>query len=240
MTTIFAVGGGEIARGETEPIDRAILAATGVDDPRVLFLPTASGDADGYIETFESYFGDTLGCRTDVLGLVGTTHIDAASAEKISEADAIYVGGGDTAYMLEVWRARGIDDLLEEAWRDGTVMAGLSAGAICWFAGGLGDVVAAQGVDYGPVGGLGLVPGLRATPHATPDRRDAFADDLSVRGIPGVALENRTALEVAGDRWRVHASSATAAAYRVPPGGDAEEAEMLPSDGTYRPLSELR
>lgn len=238
--TIFAIGGGEIAQGETRAIDREIVKAIDSDDPQVLFLPTASGDADGYVEKFESYYGDRLGCDVDVLRLVGETQINAESAQKIGAADAIYVGGGDTGYMLEIWRTRGIDDLLREAWRDGTVMAGLSAGAICWFAGGLGDAVAAQNITYGPVKGLNFIHRLHVTPHATPERREAFARYLSVRGARGIALEDRSAVEITEDRWRIHTSTADAMAYHVPPVGDTEAVDVLPSDGEYRFLSELR
>lgn len=67
--------------------------------------------------------------NTDVLRLVDQVEIDADSAAKISAADAIYAGGGDTGYMLETRQTRSIDDLLREAWQNGTVLVGLSAGA---------------------------------------------------------------------------------------------------------------
>lgn len=160
--------------------------------------------------------------------------------EKIGAADDIYVGSGDASYVLEVRRARGIDDLLREAWRDGTVISGADAGAICWFAGGLGDVLAVRTVDYRPVSGLDLVSGLDVTPRATPERRDACAGYLSIRGAAGIALEAGTAIEITDDRWRVHTGVTGATAYRVPPGSDHMEVEALPLDGTYRPVSELR
>lgn len=238
--TIFGIGGGEITRGETRPIDREILSSTGADDPQVLFVPTASGDADHDIDAVEAYFGDTLGCAVDVLGLVGTAQITADSAEKIGAADVIYVGGGDAGYMLEIWRTRGIDDLFREAWRNGTVLSGLGAGAICWFAGGLDDGVAVQHIDYGPIRGLEFVPRLHLTTHATPERREAFQRYLSVRGATGIALEDGTAIEITGDGWRLHKSRAAANAYLVPPAGRAGECEALPTDDEYRPMSVLK
>lgn len=239
MSTIFAIGGGDIRRGETREIDRRIIDAAPTNDPRILFIPTASGDATGYIEAFEAYFWHALNCSTDALTLVDKSQIDAESAEKIGAADVIYVGGGDTAYMLEIWRTRGIDDLLREAWEGGTIMTGISAGAICWFAGGLGDAVAVQDIEFGPVDGLGFVSGLHMTPHANSERRAAFTKYLSLRGATGVALEDQVAMELSGDDWRIHKSTANANAYHISPGDDTDAVEVLPSDDTYRPISNL-
>jgi len=235
MPTLFAIGGGEIADAETRAIDEAILNATGVKDPRVLFLPTASGDADEYAEKFETYYGQILDCEVDVARVAGAN--EDAIAEKVDRADAVYVGGGDTGYVLDTWRTRGIDDLLRDAWESGTVMSGLSAGALCWFDGGLSDAIAIEDVDYGPVDGLGFVPDLHATVHATPARRESFRDYLAVRDAAGIALEDNAAVEVTGDEWRIHASSENAFAFRVGADGSVEP---LPVDGACRPLSDLR
>lgn len=234
MPTLFALGGGEIAEAETRPIDEAVIDATGVDDPQVLFLPTASGDADEYVENFRAYYGDELGCSTSVARVAGAS--EAPVEERIEAADAVYVGGGDTGYMLDTWRTRGIDDLLRSAWEDGTVMAGLSAGALCWFAGGLSDAVALEEVAYGPVDGLGFVGDLHATVHADPDRREQFRQYLAVRDAPGIALEDLAAIEVRDGEWRVHTASPNAFAFHV----RADAVVPLPTDGSYRPLAALR
>lgn len=235
MSTLFAIGGGEIADGETRAIDEAILAATDAEDPRVLFVPTASGDAEGYVENFEAYYGDELGAEVEVARVADASEDDVAG--KLDRADAVYVGGGDTGYMLDTWRTRGIDDLLREAWAAGTVVSGLSAGALCWFEGGLSDAIAIEDVEYGPVDGLGFVPEVHATVHATPGRRESFREYLGVRDAAGVALEDCAAVEVTDGEWRIHTSSDNAFAFRVGPDGAVEP---LPDDGEYRPLSELR
>lgn len=234
MPTLFAIGGGEIADGETRSIDETILAATGVEEPEVLFLPTASGDAEGYVEKFEAYYGDDLWANPEVARVAGASEADVAA--KLDRADAVYVGGGDTGYMLDTWRTRGIDELLRSAWEDGTVMAGLSAGALCWFAGGLSDAIALEDVEYGPVDGLGFVPDLHATVHATPHRREQFREYLAVRNAVGVALEGNAAIEVRDGEWRIHTSSRNAFAYGIRRGC----VDPLPTDGTYRALANLR
>jgi dipeptidase E len=238
MASIFAIGGGEVSTGETGAIDRAIRDATGVDEPRVLFVPTASGDAAEYCEGFRSHYEGTLGCEVDVLRLVGRDDDEAGVEEKLAAADAVYVGGGDTGFMLDTWRTRGIDDLLRAAWEDGTVLSGLSAGALCWAAGGLSDAIALEDLDFGPVDGLGFFGG-QLTVHATPDRREAFVDYLSIRGESGVALENNAAIQIDGDEWRIHTSSPNAFAFHLQPREDGVAVDVLPADGKFRELSAL-
>lgn len=234
MPTLFAIGGGEIADAETRPMDEAVVDATGVDEPEVLFLPTASADAVGYVEKFTEYYGEDLGCSTSVARLSRAR--EAPVAELIEAADAVYVGGGDTGYMLDTWRTRGVDDLLRTAWQDGTVMAGLSAGALCWFEGGISDAVWLEDVPLGPVHGLGIVRDLHATVHADPDRRETFREYCSVRDATGIALEDLAAIEVRDEEWRIHTASPNAFAFHV-----REDAVVpLPTDGEYRPLAALR
>lgn len=240
VSTIVAIGGGEIADAETEAIDEAVLSATGTDDPTVLFVPTASGDAAEYCETFADYYGDRLGCTVDTLRLVDGSPSTGTIEAKIGAADAVYVGGGDTGFMLDTWRTRGVVEPLRRAWADGTVLAGLSAGALCWASGGLSDAVALDDVPYGPVTGTGFLDGIHLTVHADPERRGAFADYLVECGAAGVALEDHAALEVTDGEWRLRTSSPNAFAYRIATTGDTYEVAPLPDDGTYRPLDALR
>lgn len=113
MSSIVAIGGGEIADGETRAIDDQIVASSDESAPTALFIPTASGD--GYCEAFREYYGEMLGCDTDVLRLVDTDLSMAEIESQIGDADLIYVGGGDTRFMLDVWRPSGIVDLLRQA-----------------------------------------------------------------------------------------------------------------------------
>lgn len=142
--------------------------------------------------------------------------------------------------MLDVWRTREIVGLLRQAWKQGTLLTGLSAGALCWAAGGLSDTIALDDIDYGPVSGLGFLDWLHLTVHATPDRRAAFGEYLVRRSVSGIALENNAALEVADNQWRLLTSSPNAFAYQLTPKNGSYTVEPLPRDGTFRPLSELR
>lgn len=245
MATIVAIGGattrgGYMTNGETRPMDEAAIEQTGEQTPNVLFLPTARGDPQEYQDRFHSYFEGALGCNTKVLELVNRSLDEANSTAKIEWADAVYVGGGATSYMLNVWRNRGIDTLLHEAWQDGTVMFGISAGALCWTDGGLQRGTSLPDTDYGPLAGLEFVEDLPLTVHATPEIRSRFTDFLRARGKNGVALENNAAIEITDGGWRIITSEPDASAHHIKVTGQAISTEVLPEEGRLRPLSELR
>lgn len=96
MKKLVAIGGGELKDLDTLLIDREIVKLTGKKHPRALFIPTASGDADGYWQTFQKVYGEMLGCKPEVLYLVRETPSRKEIKEKILGADLIYVGGGNT------------------------------------------------------------------------------------------------------------------------------------------------
>ncbi len=150
---IIALGGGGFS---TEPenltLDRYVLAQARVAAPAVAFVPTASGDADAYLVRFYTAFTQ-LPCRPSHLPLFRRTP-DLRSY--LLAQDVIYVGGGNTKSMLAVWRDWGLPELLQEAWASGIVLAGISAGAICWFEQGVTDAFAGQ---LCALDGLGFLPG---------------------------------------------------------------------------------
>ena len=130
---IVVIGGGQLRRLETLPIDRRIVELAGRKRPGALFIPTASGDPEEYIHSFHDVYGRRLRCRTDVLTLTRNRPAPREIAAVIRRADLVYVGGGNTYRMMRIWRRLGVDRLLREAAGRGTVLSGLSAGAICWF-----------------------------------------------------------------------------------------------------------
>ena len=126
--TIVAIGGGELYLNKTLPIDKYIVELSGKKNPVALFIPTASGEPNGYIEAFNQVYGTKLGCLTDVLKIITEDPTDGEIKEKIASADIIYVGGGNTAKMMETWERRNVGFYLKEAYEKGTILAGLSAG----------------------------------------------------------------------------------------------------------------
>lgn len=240
---IVAIGGGEIKDGETLALDRHIVAATGRKRPRALFLPTASGDAAGYIETFHRVYGEQLGCRTEALTLLRNRPSQAAIRRKILGADLVYVGGGNTLRMMRLWRRTGVARLLLEAGRRGTILSGLSAGAICWFAHGHSDSLRIARADkragFIRVTALGLVDALFCPHYHREKRERSLARQVMAHRQVALACDDRAAIEIVGDRWRLLTCGRPAKAYRLAPGPTSPHIERLPGDGRFRPLVQL-
>tara|TARA_Y100001968_G_C19409754_1_gene745646 strand:- start:45 stop:737 length:693 start_codon:yes stop_codon:yes gene_type:complete len=133
---IIAIGGGGFGRKNSSLlIEKYILNITEKDYPRICFLPTATGDNDSYIVRFYSVF-TPLNCIPSHIEFFKRT-IDIY--DHINKQDIIFVGGGNTKSMLAVWNDWGMNCLLKEAYNNGVIMSGVSAGAICWFTNGITD-----------------------------------------------------------------------------------------------------
>ena len=133
---IIAIGGGGFGRNPGEGIiERYILDQSKSEKPRICFIPTATGDDEGYKESYYSTFS-MFNCKPVHLDFFKRT---PDLEELIMEQDIVFVGGGNTKSMLAVWRDWGLDKLLKRAYEKGTIMCGVSAGAICWFDSGITD-----------------------------------------------------------------------------------------------------
>lgn len=184
---VVLLGGGFSDDPDTV-VDDYLLSVVGKPNPKILFLPTASGDSKGYIERFYVAFGQRQ-CRPAHLELFRRSVTDISAL--LLEQDVIYVGGGNTANMLAVWRLHGVDAALRAAYDSGVVLTGLSAGAACWFEGYLSDSLA----HLSPrTDGLGLLSGSFC-PHADSeaDRRHTFSQAVSTGALAaGYALDDGT------------------------------------------------
>jgi peptidase E len=134
---IFAMGGGGFTMEPNNPLlDDFVLSIAHTREPRILFLPTASGDTTAQINAFKARFDDRT-CIAEHLSLFRLRESTRSLREIVLDQDIVYVGGGSMRNLLAIWQAHGLEDLLIEAWRSGTVLAGLSAGAMCWFQAGV-------------------------------------------------------------------------------------------------------
>ena len=134
---IVAMGGGGFLMEPLDPrMDDYVLALTGVSRPRVLFVPTASGDSVSTVDRFLAAF---VGRRAEASWLSLFRDLDGDLRARVLSNDVVYVGGGSTPNLLAIWRTHGLDVVLREAWQAGIVLAGVSAGALCWFEGGTTD-----------------------------------------------------------------------------------------------------
>ena len=136
MKQIIAIGGGGFGREIKDlKIEKYIVDQCANKNPSICFIPTATGDDTTYIENFYKTF-DSLGCKTSHIDFFKRT---IKLKEHIDDQDIIFVGGGNTKSMLAVWKDWGLDNILKNAYENGTIMSGVSAGAICWFEKGITD-----------------------------------------------------------------------------------------------------
>lgn len=210
---IIAIGGGSIGMGVTESIDRELIQLTSEDRPRALFIPTASGDELGYCREFSTTY-KRYGCDVEILKL----H-EGDDPSKITVADLIYVGGGNTKMMLEVWRQHGVDELLQEHVMAGKPAGGLSAGALCWFRVGNSDwprYEGIPGVNTARLDCLGFVD-LVLCPHTRNEefRLDEFRQMMQEEHGVGVGLDDGCAIQVKDDHYRILSSMDGSVAHRI-------------------------
>jgi peptidase E len=223
--TIVAMGGNDISEPYNPRLDDHILQLArerrGRERPRVCFVPTASGDSEAYVAGFYAAFARRS--EASHLSLFGRTVVDLEAF--VLEQDVVYVGGGNTANMLAVWRVHGLDRILASAWEAGVVLAGTSAGSNCWFEGSTTD-------SFGPLAalpdGLGFLPGSHS-PHydSEPGRRPTYQRLVAEGALPdGHAADDGAGLVFDGTELaEVVASRVGARAYRVVRGLDGQAVE---------------
>jgi dipeptidase E len=190
---IVACGGQQLYH---PALTRYVFGLTERSNPKVLFLPTASGDDPAYLLTFYQQLAG-VSCAASHLALFSRT---VADVERLIRAqDVVMVGGGNTANMLAIWRLHGVEDALRKAYRDGTILTGWSAGCICWFEAGITDSFTP---DLGPLrDGVKLLKGS-ACPHYDSEerRRPVYAREIAA-GLPdGIALEDTVAARYDDER----------------------------------------
>lgn len=244
---IVAIGGGKIETRSTAAIDREIIRLSGKKHPNLLFIPTASSDDEEYWERVQKHFGGFLKCRTDVLFLIKERPPLIRIRRKILSADVIYVGGGNTLKMMRLWRRLGVDRILKLAYRQGIVLSGISAGAICWFDSGHSDSMAYYNPrkwKYINVRGLGLIKGIHC-PHYNSGtkgipRRKNFQKMIRKLGGIGIAVEDNCAIEfLDGKFYRVIPSKPRAGAYEVYRNGDKVVSNKVEQGTQVRPFHKL-
>jgi len=216
---IFAMGGGGFTMEPSNPLlDDFVLAlaASTTREPRILFLPTASGDTTAQIGAFHARFADRF-CVAEHLSLFRLRESRRPLAEVVLSQDILYVGGGSMRNLLAIWRAHDLDRLLISAWRRGIVLAGISAGAMCWFQGG---ITRSSGPPE-PLAGLGLLEGS-LTVHADgePERLPVWLTAVRDGVLPGGwSVDDGVGLLFAGNRLRRVVSSR--------PGAGAQRVDLL-------------
>ncbi|MBO7214424.1 MAG: Type 1 glutamine amidotransferase-like domain-containing protein [Clostridia bacterium] len=209
---IIAIGGGDMKEKTTIKIDEYIanLAKEHAGDKRAygLYIGTASHDFMPAFNTFRKTYTSVFDIKADCLLLENVETSDERIDEKISKADFIYVGGGDTLYMLKKWKERNLIDKLVSAYERGVILTGRSAGAICWFETMYTDseIMNGESEEYKLYSGLGVLKGA-CSPHFNLREKD-LTEAIKNNSIPSVyAIEDNSAIEFINGEYTKSISS---------------------------------
>ncbi len=223
---IIAAGGDALT---DMPLHYYIFAQSQSEKPKVCFLPTASGDNEGVIKHFFHIFNQ-YHCEPDYLPLFHNK--EANLREFIMEQDIILVAGGQSKSMMGVWREWGVDKYLREAYDNGTIMSGGSAGSVCWFDECITDSFKGT---LSPMPALGFLPFSNCPHYRAEERRVAYKDAILNRRIkPGYAVSDGAAIHFKdGEFVRSVSSSVGASSFYVDIDARGKEekifSERLPS-----------
>jgi len=232
VPTILATSGGIVPGSRTRfafsPLTDLAVELAGVVGraPRVCFLATASGDNPAVL-TWLYEAAILAGFHASHLSSFGMPNLPDPAAHLL-EQDVVWVMGGSVAGLLAMWRLHGYDSALRSAWESGVVLTGISAGSLCWHAGGTTD-------SFGPElravrDGLALVPFANSVHHDIEEQRRPLFNSLVARGeLPtGYATDDGVGLVYRGTELaEVVSEEDGKAAYRVEPDGAGGVIETL-------------
>jgi dipeptidase E len=212
---IVGLGGGGDTPAQTQLLYDYVLALTGKERPRLLYVPTATGDSDEAVVSFYERFAG----RGELSHLKTFPWPPDELRELILSQDAISVSGGNTANMLAIWKVHGIDMLMREAWEQGVILWGASAGMICWFEHGVTD---SFGPELRAMDCLGFLPGS-ACPHydGEVERRPRYRELIEAGLAGGIAADDGVAVHYVGTEIsEIVTCRPGTAAYRVTRDGE--------------------
>lgn len=219
MKKLMLIGGGDTGRGATEyntkKIDEEIVKMTGKETPNFLFIGLASSHSDSYYDTMKKIYKN-LGCTPVYLKKSNILNNPDIVENKIKDADIIYICGGDTVKLINDIKEYKIDKLLLDAYNNGTVLAGMSAGAILLSNKGFSDSLITRGESdkYEFLNGLNFID-INFCPHYNTDPKKTadLEEFLSKDDIEVYCLENCTALKVIDDKISIIKSDKKAKVY---------------------------
>ena len=185
---IIAIGGGGFTHQLDQSLDQFVIDKLKKTNNKIGFLATASKDDEKKISLFYKRFENT---ESELSHFNLTSNVDGFS-EWILNKDIVYIGGGDTVFMLEIWRKNKLENTFKNAYEKGIILSGISAGAVCWFDWILSDSV---GPGFNPLRGINLISGS-CTPHSSNiERINQFELDIKNNKLPqGIAIDDGVAV----------------------------------------------
>ena len=219
---IVAIGGGENGRikvdgtilpYELEPQDREIIRLTEKEYPNFLFLAHSQvlENQEGYFQVMKAVFKEKYGCNCKDLKSDKLNDLEYVKS-LVDWADIIYEGGGNTLAMIQMWQQTGFDQVLRQAWENGKVLCGVSAGASCWFKECCTDSLKYNSGENKTLIGincLGFIDGLFMPHCEVLTRRESIKELLKTSNQVGLSMSNCTALEIVDDKYRLITSDAS-------------------------------
>lgn len=195
MRQIVVMGGGGFWEESTPLLDQYILSQSQSIRPKICMLPTAQGDSDRYLVKFYEQYTH-LDCAPTHLSLFRPHTADIA--DFLLSQDIIFVGCGNTKSMLALWREWGVDGILKQAWDQGIVLSGVSAGSICWFEQGATDSIPGKIL---PINAMGFLKGAVCPHYDGQPERARVVPDYVARGDmkPCLAIDNSCAVRFVND-----------------------------------------
>ena len=205
---IIAIGGGGFTHQSDLSLDQFVIDKLKRTNNKIGFLATASKDDEKKISLFYKRFENTE-FELSHFNLTSNTN---GFSEWIMSKDLVYIGGGNTVFMLEIWRKNKLENIFKDAYEKGIILSGISAGAVCWFDWILSDSV---GPGFNPLRGINLISGS-CTPHSSNiERINQFESDIKNNKLPqGIAIDDGVAVVfVDGKPTEVYSSRKNHTAY---------------------------
>ena len=207
---IIAIGGGGFTHNEDRDLDQFFVDKISKENASIGFLPTASNDETKKTELFYKRFKNSN---------FKVSHFNLVSSVKgfenwISNLDAIYVGGGNTKFMLELWKKNNLFETFKKVYSSGVILSGVSAGAACWFDYFLTD---SDGPGFKPLRGIGLISGSFTPHYSDAKRANNYRENIKNKTLPsGIAVDDGVAvLFIDGKPTEVYSSRESHDAYFV-------------------------
>jgi len=206
---IVSIGGGDIGRvkimpdgskkripNETMAIDKEIVRLSGKKSPKLLFIGAAQNDNPAYYENIRKHFVNKLACKVSALNIVSDKPNTAQIKKAILNSDIIYIGGGDTKHLIDVLKTSGAFGALKTAYNSGIVIAGMSAGGICWFDFYSNEEYITNNNQLNVLPGFGYIPGFCTAHWNTKNSggKQVMRNMLAKKRINGYAMDNGTAI----------------------------------------------
>lgn len=227
---LVLIGGGEIPGWnaktkdtnqnlyQTGNIDKEIVTLSKKEHPNLLFIGTASRDNEIYYNAIRIIFTG-LGCNVDYLKM------DDKIETQLSNADIIYIGGGNTRHMISEWEKVRLRDKIISEHKKGKVVAGFSAGAYCFFK-----------CNYKMIKGFNIVNAVSCLHYDEKDGEDRteFYNNIKETDTPGIALDNGVAMVFEDGNYRIIKSLENAAAYKITFTGNEYIKQELKENTNYK------